>query len=269
MNLQRTTLEIIAPSVEEAIRKGLADLALPAEAVDVEILDEGSRGLFGIGARQARVRLLVKTSDAERSDDAGSVPKTPAEMGASLSVPVTPAAETVAPQYAAVSPGEPTLSPEDEQALRVAQDTVAELLAKMRIQAKVTAHYGQAEEPKNRPPLLVDIEGDDLSILIGKRSETLNALQYIATLIISKELGHSVPLLIDIQGYRARRSMQVRQIARRVAEQVVKTGRRQALEPMPANERRLVHMELRNHPDVYTESTGEEPYRKVNILPKK
>ena len=112
---------------------------------------------------------------------------------------------------------------------------------------------------------MVDVEGKDLSILIGRRSETLNALQYITGLIVSKELGRWVPLLIDIQGYRSRRERQLRQLGRRMADQAVQTGRKQTLEPMPANERRIIHLELRDHPQVFTESVGEEPYRKVTI----
>jgi spoIIIJ-associated protein len=112
------------------------------------------------------------------------------------------------------------------------------------------------------------VRGDDLSILIGRRAETLNALQYIAGLIVSKELGRSLSLIIDVEGYRSRREGQLRQLARRMADQAVKTGRRQVLEPMPANERRIIHIELRQHSGVTTESIGEEPRRKVTILPK-
>jgi len=115
----------------------------------------------------------------------------------------------------------------------------------------------------------VDIQGDDLSILIGKRSETLSALQYISSLIVGKELGRWTPMIIDVQGYRSRRERALRQLARRMADQAVATGRRQVLEPMPASERRVVHLELRNHPHVYTESMGEEPNRKVTIVLKK
>jgi spoIIIJ-associated protein len=82
-------------------------------------------------------------------------------------------------------------------------------------------------------------------------------------------LGHWMPIVVDVQGYRARRERQLRQLARRMADQAVKTGRRQVLEPMPANERRYIHLELRNQPDVTTESIGEEPNRKVTIIPKK
>jgi spoIIIJ-associated protein len=94
-------------------------------------------------------------------------------------------------------------------------------------------------------------------------------LQYIASLIVGKELGHSIPMVVDVEGYRKRREQQIRQLARRVADQAIKTGRRQILEPMPANERRLVHIELRDNPDVTTQSVGEEPRRKVTIIPEK
>ena len=116
---------------------------------------------------------------------------------------------------------------------------------------------------------MVNVEGNDLSILIGRRSETLNALQYIASLIVCKRIDRWVPVMIDVQGYRARRERQLRQIARRMADQAIHTGRRQVLEPMPANERRLIHLELRDHPQVATESIGEEPNRKVTIFLKK
>jgi spoIIIJ-associated protein len=115
---------------------------------------------------------------------------------------------------------------------------------------------------------MVDVQGDDLSILIGKRTETLNALQYIARQIVSKELGRNVTLIIDVEGYRLRREKQLRQLARRMAEQAIKTGHKQMLEPMSPNERRIIHMELRDSPDVSTQSFGEEPHRKVTILPK-
>ena len=86
-------------------------------------------------------------------------------------------------------------------------------------------------------------------------------------MIVGKELGRSVPLIIDVEGYRKRREKQIRQLARRMADQAIKTGKRQFLEPMPANERRLVHIELRDYPGVATESVGEDPRRKVTIIP--
>jgi len=157
------------------------------------------------------------------------------------------------------------LSEEDLLNVKSVQSVVVELLERMRVKAQVSAKYIEPEDDKDQRLVLVDIEGKDLSILIGRRSETLNALQYITGLIVSKELGHWVPLLIDVQGYRNRRERQLRQLGQRMAEQAVQSGRKQTLEPMPANERRLIHLELRDHPLVFTESVGEEPYRKVTI----
>ncbi len=257
MNSQHATLEIIAPTINEAIEKGLAELELSREAVDIEILDEGSRGLFGLGSHQARVRLIVKQNvpTASESEIAG---------GSSES------------SFTEVSEEEITIKPiripaanaKEQIPLHVAQETVSELLIKMQIEGQVEASYGEVDDVRGTRAILVDITGKDLSVLIGKRSETLNALQYIARLIVSKELGENVTLVIDVEGYRSRRERQLRQLAHRMAEQAVKTGRKQTLEPMPPNERRIIHMELREDSHVTTESFGEEPHRKVTIIPK-
>jgi len=241
MSNEKTTLEIIAPTVDEAIEKGASQLGLSRDQIEIEVLDEGNRGLFGIGSRQARVRLSLK------------------------------AAPTVAPET-----GEDFFEEEDNELPVQGNDIVLDsavvvvrtLLEKMRVHARVSARYIPAEDPKEKPVVLVDVQGNDLSILIGRRSETLNALQYVTNLILSKEVGGWVPLMIDVQGYRARRERQLRKMARRLAEQVVHTDRRQMLEPMPANERRIIHLELRDNALVTTESVGEEPYRKVTIVPK-
>jgi spoIIIJ-associated protein len=139
----------------------------------------------------------------------------------------------------------------------------------MHITAKVEAKYIDPVDERDQKMVQVEILGKDLSILIGRRSETLNSLQYISSLIIAKEQGEWVPLMIDVQGYRERREHQLKVLARRMAEQVIHTGRRQNLEPMPANERRVIHLELRDHEFVTTESVGEEPNRKVTIVLKK
>ncbi len=256
MRENRATLEVIAPTVEEAVNKGLADLGLPREAVEIEILDQGSKGLFRLGARQARIRLAVKRS-FQNQPESVSVDEPEVEELSTLEVSEM---ELQGPQAVSAF--------EEDHDLQVARETVSELLDKMKVRARVSAHYGTADEGSAKIPILVDVNGDDLSILIGRRAETLSALQYISGLIVSKELGRPVSLLVDIEGYRSRREGQIRQLARRMAEQAVKTGRRQVLEPMPANERRIIHIELRNHPEVRTESIGEEPRRKVTIIPK-
>ncbi len=228
---QPTSLEVSAPSVDEAIAQGAAQLGVPVESLDVEVLDEGSKGLFGLTGHPARVRLTVR---------AAPLPEAP-------------------------RPAAPEL---DEEAPIVAHDTVVELLERMGIHARVHARWSDEVDDNGVRPLLVDIRGDDLSILIGRRGETLAALQYITRMIVAKELDHPVAVVIDVEGYRARRERQLRQLARRMAAQAVEFGRTMTLEPMPANERRIIHLELRDRQDVYTESVGEGESRKVTIIPR-
>jgi spoIIIJ-associated protein len=266
MNKQHATIEVIAPTIEEAVKNGLTDLGLNEEDVDIEVLDEGSRGLFGLGSRLARVRLTVKSPSEETEPRPAPTqparrmpPQKPAEK------PTVKPAGSI-PVGASAPPAIP-LGDMEKIDLDIARETVEELLEKMQVKARVTARFGDPDEKRGRIPILIDVNGPDLGILIGKRAETLNALQYVSSLILGKKLGHSLTLVIDVEGYRERRQVQIRQLARRMADQAVKTGRRQILEPMTAGERRIVHMELRDNVSVRTESMGEDPHRKVTIIP--
>jgi spoIIIJ-associated protein len=249
---KRTTLEIIAPSVEDAVEKGLAELGLPRDAVEIEVLDEGARGFLKLGSREARIRLTIREVGVEptprvKQDD------------------VDPAVE----KRPVVSEPEPIEPAEMDEQLIMAKTTVEDLLERMQVHATVHTHYGEAEMAGGDRPVVVDIRGNDLSILIGRKAETLNALQYITNLIIGRHLEKWVPLQIDVEGYRARRELALRNLAERMAEQARATGRRQVLEPMTASERRLVHIALREDESVITESIGDEPNRKVTIAPRR
>ena len=277
---ERTTLEIIAPTVEEALAQGLSQLGLPADAVSVEVLDAGTKGLFGLGGRQVRVRLTVRgpqddlppvtepvaPSRAEPKPAPVKVEKPRAE-----SAPVkkdkpkaeAPKAEKPRPEPVPA----PVPSREQDEVLDATEAIVSKLLHQLRLEAQVSAHYLE-DSTDDRRNIHVDVRGEDLSALIGRRAETLNAFQYVASLMVGKQTGQWIQLVVDVEGYRNRRERQLKQLARRMAEQVTKTGRRASLEPMPSSERRVIHLELRGHPAVTTESTGDEPHRKVVILPK-
>jgi spoIIIJ-associated protein len=247
MTKQKTTVEITAPTLEQAIEQGLDQLGLPRDAVEVETLDEGHTGFLGLGNRQVRVRLSVK-------EEQNSL-KTKDSFGNPTDNTHTPSSQDFEDEKDKI-----------EQTKDEAEKIVSELIERMKVQATVNGRIIEPEDDKDHPMLLVDISGNDLSILIGRRSETLNALQYIASLILCDKFGEWVPLMIDVQGYRVRRERQLRQLARRLADQVVQTGRKQILEPMAANERRIIHLELRYHPFVTTESVGEEPNRRATIV---
>ena len=260
---QRTTLEIIAPTVEEAIAQGLTELGLTADAVSVEVLDAGTKGFFGLGKTQVRVRLTVNPPPGEMSVQTETTPVSSPE------VPQPCAEKRVEPSPIQSSPltSDAESQPEHDALLDRTESVISKMLHLLNLQAQVSAHYG-ATERDGRHNIHVDIRGNDLSVLIGRRSETLSAFQYIASLIVGKGEQQFVQLTVDVEGYRDRREKQLIQMAKRMADQVAKTGRRQTLEPMPSAERRIIHIALRDHPDVKTESTGDDPYRKVMILPK-
>lgn len=258
----RVSLEEFGASVDEAIARGLEELGIGEDQVDIEILDEGSRGVLGLGSRQARVRLTVKGESevvSRTNETAGEIEGEP-----------EPFIELEGEEEEQISEEDEELSEAvnlEEIALHITKETVVDLLERMHIVSEVEVYFAEPDDERSRRPIWVDITGDDLSILIGHHAETLQALQYITNLILGKELGRSIPLVIDVQGYRKRRAEEVQRLARQMADQAVKSGRRQVLEPMPPNERRLVHIELRKNPLVTTESIGEEPRRKVTITP--
>jgi spoIIIJ-associated protein len=262
---ERTTLEVIAPTVEEAIQQGLSQLGLTADQVSVEVLDSGSKGLFGLGGRQVRVLLTVGApqESALLPDPKPATPKSadskPKQRESKPRAEKKPVAEPANNKNA-----EPLAH---DSIIDTTENVVSKLIHHMGLKAQVSAHYDETSTEERRV-IQVDVRGDDLSALIGRHAETLVAFQHVASLIVGKQTEHYVQLIVDVEGYRARREKQIRQLANRMADQVTKTGKKVTMEPMPSSERRLVHIELRGHPAVVTESTGEEPYRKVVILPK-
>ena len=156
-------------------------------------------------------------------------------------------------------------SQEDGDVVRIATDVLKALIKAMGIEAEVFA----ARVAQDELPVSLDIEGEDLGILIGRRGQTLTSLQYIVRLIVAEKLKTWVPINVDVAGYKKRRYESLQGLALRLAEQV-KTSRRSInLEPMPADERRIIHMALSGNAYVTTESTGQGDMRKVVLLPKK
>ena len=240
---KKTSLEVIAPTVDEAISRGAAELGVSEDTLEVEVLDEGGSGFLGITHRQARIRVSVDLGDSE------------IDLRQETREESTPTAEPIP-----AGEGDP-------ESVKVAHDTVTELVQRMGLDATVNAQWGVKDPDARIQPLLVDVRGEDLGILIGRGGETLSALQYISRLIVAKELKRPVPVVIDIEGYRARREQQLRRVADKMADQAAELHRTMELEPMPPNERRIIHVALRDNPDVTTQSVGEGSERKVTIIP--
>lgn len=253
---QPRLIEIEASSVEDAIQEGLDELGLTRAEVKVELLEDGSRGLLGLGKSRARVRLT-------EIDSSSPAPAAPAAADPPAKKDSRPEKRKPAPRAARKQAAD---EPADDE-LRIASEAIRELLDKMQIRADITTHRGAPSGDDEPVPWVLDIEGEDLGVLIGRRGETLNALQYIARLIVSRDIERRASFVIDVEGYKTRREEVLRKLARRMAEQALDMGRMVKLEPMPPHERRIIHIELRDDPDVVTESEGMGDSRKVTIKP--
>lgn len=263
---------------EEATEAGLAALKLTAEQVEIEVLSKGSRGLLGFGAEEARVRITPISKQPAKSAAPKSpkkeTPAPPPVKAAAEPKPQKPEAPMPKPAPKAERPAEPkpvaqTDGDEDLDSTAVAAELLQGMLDRMDISTTVRAvEYRGVLDDDQDAPIVLNIEGEDLGILIGRRAETLSAIQYLTRLMVNHRLHRWVNVVVDVEGYRSRREEQLARLASRMADRAVSSGKPVALEAMPPNERRIVHITLRDNPLVTTQSVGEGEQRKVTIIPK-
>ena len=247
------SIETSGESVQSAVEAGLAQLGVSRDQVEIEVIREGSRGVLGIGVRDALVRLTEIEVDLE-------VEREPApELDPEPEIDPEPELD---PEH------EPHSQFSQEEILELARDVLAELLEKMQIKAEIHTRVSVPKYPDDSSSLVLDLHGDDLGFLIGRKGETLAAIQHLVRLIVNKVVQERTHLVVDVEGYKVRREEALKKLALRIADQVTRRSRMIALEPMNAYERRIVHVSLRNHPTVMTESVGEGPRRKVTIVPR-
>jgi spoIIIJ-associated protein len=156
----------------------------------------------------------------------------------------------------------------DAELEQMAVEMLGKMVHLMGFDAQVNAIWHEADQPEGERYLLLDIHGHDLSALIGRRGETLASIQYLVRLMVNQRLKTWKNIVVDVDHYKERRVAQLTQLAHRMADQVIQSGRAVSLEPMPANERRIIHIALRDHAAVYTQSSGEGDRRKVHIVAK-
>lgn len=202
-------IEKTGKTVQEAIAAALSELNLSEEEVDIEILDEGTKGIFGlIGSKAARIKATVKEVENGRCD--------------------------------------------------IASDFLYTILDNMGVEAEINVK----EDDEN---IVVDVNGDDIGIIIGRRGETMDSLQYLTSLVVNKEYDDYKRVILNVENYRQKREETLIKLANRLADKVVKYKKPVTLEPMNPYERRIIHSTLQGHKYVETYSTGEEPKRKVVI----
>lgn len=281
-SLSNQELESRGATVEAAVAAGLLRLGLDRDRVVVTVIDEGSRGLLGIGSREAVVRLSVRQPAA--TPPTPPAPPKPAAVAAPKPAtvqPPPPPKPVAAPRPAESRPAvaQQHKSDEDEaepgdvaEQLEAERETavaiISELLEKMRVNGRVSGYLTEPDDVTGQQVNIIDVSGDDLGVLIGPRGETLDALQFLGRLMVSHRLHRRANFVVDVEGYRQRREQALTRLAERMAEKARQRGEPITLEPMAAFERRIIHMTLREAEDVYTESTGEGKQRRVRIIPK-
>lgn len=200
------SVEKTGKTIQEAIKAALEELRADESSVDVEVLEEGNKGIFGIiGNKVAKVRVTLKESAAEK-----------------------------------------------------ARQFVKDVLEKMKLNADIFV-----EETEDS--ILLKIHGNDIGIIIGRRGETLDSLQYLASLVVNKEKGNYKRVVVDVENYRQKREETLIKLANRLADRVIKYKKNIVLEPMNPYERRIIHSSLQDNSYVETYSIGDEPNRKVVI----
>ena len=250
------SVEVSAKSVDEAIDEALEELGLKRQQVEIEILTAGKPGLFGIGGEQARVRVTALEEGTARPM------AEPEEEGTARRM-AEPAMEGAEPAEIEIKD---VASPEVD----LASDHLSQLLAFMEIDGEVSVRSPETPgDGLGRASAVLDVNGDDLGLLIGRRGTTLAALQYMINLMVSRKMSSRVLISLDIEQYRRRREDSLTSLAQRMADRVRKSGRSLTLEPMPAGERRIVHLALAEDGAVTTGSVGEGDGRKVVIYPQR
>ena len=274
------SVEIQARSAEEATRLALEQLGVTEDQVEVQVLATTEPDMYGEG--EVLIRATVRGRSAQpargareqrgrprdgRPQDSRRQRSAQPARGRSSA-----ASQGMSRPAAPPHPRQPSAATDEETiALEGAtKDVVRELLSLMDIPADVMAVDNpsvmelSSEDP---PTVFIDINGRDLGMLIGRRGENLSQLQYMVNLIVNRNSDRWVRVILDIEGYRTRREESLIGLAERVARQVARNRRPIALEPMPANERRIVHMTLKGQPGVSTSSSGEGAMRRVTVFP--
>ncbi|MHB8619044.1 MAG: RNA-binding cell elongation regulator Jag/EloR [Chloroflexota bacterium] len=255
------SIEVTGKTVDEAIAAASAKLGIPPDRLDYTIVTEGSKGILGIGAEDARITVSPHPALApgETLPVGGyrAASASGAEPAAAAYEWTSSTASTSEPSPAA-RPGRPRAHVEG--GTTTALQTLEELLDRMDVDGQVTV---RAEDP-----ITLNVTGKELGILIGRRGETLTALQFVLNQILNQQIGEWLGVVVDVEDYRLRREDSLRGLAKRMADRARYYRQAVTLEPMPPHERRIVHLALQEHPQVSTHSIGEGEDRRVVITPK-
>jgi spoIIIJ-associated protein len=257
--------EFTGKSVKEAIAKACEELNLDEALLEVEVLEESTRGFLGIvGQRDARIRVRKRNVLQEVLEAEELQPEQPQEPV--LQEPVGQASETdlAEPSESAKEPEQAPQALISETIVTQAREALSQILERIPVEAEVEASISEGA-------VYLEIKGDGSGLLIGKKGQTLDALQYLINKIINKDNapGEKIEVVVDTENYRSRKKESLREMALKMSQKAKKTHKPVSLNPMPPHERRIIHLILAEDREVYTKSYGEGSLRRIMVYPRR
>ena len=260
-------IQVSAKTVEDAVLEAAMKLATTRDHLEYEVIEKGSAGFLGFGAKPAVIKARALTEEEIEVNEKKAEPVKEVETEVKAEVKKEIKKETKKPE--AVKPvKEEKVEVKEEPVKKVvpagkeisAEDFLKDVFKamKMEVEIKVT-------ENKEENTLDIDLSGEEMGVLIGKRGQTLDSLQYLVSLVVNKYSDEYIRVKIDTENYRERRKENLENLARNIAYKVKRTRKTVSLEPMNPYERRVIHSALQNDRYVTTHSEGEEPYRRVVV----
>lgn len=272
------SIRVSAKTLDDAITEALIQLGVTSDRLEYEVIEKGSAGFLGIGMKQAVIEAWKKeekkeepaaeksaeetVSESVAQKEENAVEKTEKEDTLKDSLSVEKEAENTDTAAEKVKE-QPVLAKVEEQTIQAVEQFVKDTLNAMSMEVEITTSIDEDGA------LCVDMKGEHMGILIGKRGQTLDALQYLANRVANKHQSGYVRVKLDTENYRARREETLKHLAKNIAHKAKRNRRPVVLEPMNPYERRIIHSALQSDPYVTTHSEGEEPYRKVVVTLKK
>ena len=272
-------IEVSAKTVDEAITKACIELEISSDRLDIQVISEGSSGFLGFGSKPAVIKVRKKEEPAEEPED-----KKPVKEPEVKEVKKQAPEEKVKPAKKEAPKKDFSKAPKKEAPKKENPPVIEEVIPKkteeeivtmkaaaskfldgvfkaMELTVDITMEYSQETGSLN-----IDFSGADMGILIGKRGQTLDSLQYLTSLVVNKEQEDYIRIKLDTENYRSRRKDTLENLARNIAYKVRKTRKAVVLEPMNPYERRIIHSALQGNKYVETYSEGNEPYRHVVVV---
>jgi len=248
-----------ADSVEDAITLATMELGIPSDRLGYQVIDNGSKGFLGFGSRQASIEAWEVTEEEKKQKEAAAkkeASKKEAEKKEEVIKKAVPSEQKTVEKVKTTE--------NDSAHFAEGKAFLEDILQKMNMKATVEYAYDEVENTLN-----MNVSGEEMGVLIGKRGQTLDSLQYLTSLVVNKSGEHYIHVKLDTENYRERRKETLESLAKNIAYKVKRTRKSVSLEPMNPYERRIIHSALQQDNFVMTKSEGEDPYRHVVVFYKR